>query len=470
MAISRKTSSEYAADLENSILSRNTSYDVKIGPIADLYIQPVANVLELQNERIRKVQQLLALINDGSFTDDDLDKFVYNESMVRLAGAKAKATLIFSRSTVPTANITVKANFPVATLADESTGTSITFMTLEDITLDASNASAYFNSTTQRYELAVNAEATVGSTVGNVAPNRIIRALRPLNGFDTVFNRDAASGGRDAETNGQLIERYFLSLLGTSPSVVDGIKKILRDKFPDVEDSNVVFGNSSLNVRASTDGGAVDVYTIGSTLTTVVETVIFPGSEQLIKLAKQPIESISSIGSYVQGTDFVLVKDSTGYAGSTKAGDGFKWLSTATTTPAIGSAIVVTYVYNSLMQTLQNSFAQDDKNMPGRDILFKTADQVDVTLSATLKIRSGFSVSTVTSAVTSAILSLINGLKLGDDVEASDIQAVVRAFSGVDNFIITNLAKVGAVGTADISIDPDEYARITTGDLIITVS
>lgn len=468
MAITRKTAAEFAADIETAIRSRNADYDTKVGPIPDLYIAPMANVLELQNERIRTVQQLLSLRNDGSFNDSDLDNLVYNESIIRLTGRKAKATLVFSRSTVPTANILIKANFPVGTLADETTGAAITFLTLQDTTLDATQAASYFNTATQRYELLVSAEATIGTSVGNVSPNRIIRPLRPLNGFDTVFNRDAATGGRDGETNDQLINRYLLSLLGSSPTVVNGVQKILRDKFPDVEDSNLVYGNNPLNIRSAADGGAVDAYIIGTTPTTVSETIVFPGAGQVIPLSSQPISVLLSAGAFTQGIDYSLVKDTTGYAGSIRASDGIIWLPTGTA-PTIGSLVVVTYTYNALTNILQNAFKADDLVAPGRDLLFKEATKVNVALSANLKIRPGYNVASAVDAIVLAVTTFINELKLGQAVEASDLQLIVRAFTGVDNFVITNLSKVGTVGTSDVALDANEYARIESADLALTV-
>lgn len=468
MSISRKTAADYAIELEEAILSRNSSYDTKIGPVPDLIINPLAGVLELQNERIRIVQQLLSLSNDGSFTDTDLDEFVFNELLVRLTGARATVTLIFSRVTTPTADITVRANFPVATLADEETGTSITFFTLADATLVAANAGSYFNSGTQRYELQVAAQAVNGAASGNVAANRIVRPLRALSGFESIFNRDVATGGKDPETNSELIDRYFLSLMGTSPGVVNGIRKILRDLYPQTIDSNIVFGNNPLNVRSATDGGAVDTYIIGSAPISATENIVFAGAEQIHPLTRQPIISVISAGAFVQGADFILVKDTSGNKGSIRAEDGIKWKGTGTL-PTIGAVVSVTYTYNGLMQQLQDAFSVDERNVPGRDLLFKAADQVNATLSANLKIRPGFSVPAVTAAVNAAILALINDSKLGSDIEASDIQLTVRSFSSIDNFVITNLAKVGSTGTADIAIEANEYARMQTADLILTV-
>ncbi len=467
MTISRKTADEYAQEIKDAINSRNGSYDTEIGPIPDLAIVPMSSVFELQNERIRSVQQLLSLINDGSFSDADLDDFIFNEQLIRLPGAKAQVTLTFSRATVPTSNITIKANYPVGTLPDEDTGQAFTFLTLTNTTLVAANAPAYFNNTSQRYELNVAAEGLVGSQSSNVGQNRITRPLRPLVGFDSVTNQTVATGGRDLETNAEAIDRYFLSLMGTSPDVVNGINKIVRDIFTSVVDSNVVFGNNPLNVRSADDGGAVDVYIIGNTPSAAIDTIVFPGVDQVIPLLHQPVNSIISAGSFIQGVDYVLVKDISGNKGSIRAADGIKWLPGAAA-PVVGAVVIVTYTYNVLVQVLQDGFTTDDKNAPGRDILFKVADQIDITLAANIKIRPGFDVQTVVNACSNAILSLINSDLLGASVEASDIQAVVRSFSSVDNFVITNLAKVGFTGLVDIPIGPNEYPRIATPDLILT--
>jgi hypothetical protein len=467
MSISRKTSSEYAQDIKTAILDRNASYDVEVGPIPDLVVVPISNVFELQNERIRAVQQLLSLVNDGSFTDADLNDFVFNEQLVRLTGSKAQVSLTFSRATLPTSNIVVKANFPVGTLADETTGKAYTFLTLSDATLVAANASSYFNNDTQRYELSVAAEAIIGAASSNVGPNRITRPLRPLVGFDSVYNKLESTGGKDIETNAELIDRYYLSLIGTSPDVVNGINKIVRNTFTSVVDSNVVFGNNPFNTRAATDGGAVDVYVIGNTPVTYTETIIFSGVDQVIPLSKQPINSVLAAGLFVQGTDFVFVKSTGGYKNSVRATDGIKWLPTGSY-PAVGTAVSVTYVYNILVSTLQDGFVADEKNVPGRDILFKVADQIDTTLSANVKVMPGFSIPLVINAISTSLLALVNGNLLNDDVEGSDIQAVVRSFSSIDNFIITNLSKVGQTGTADIIIGDNEYSRINPLDLIVT--
>lgn len=469
MPIQRKTSADYANDLANSITSRNTEYDTQVGPIPDLVINPLAGVLELQNERTRAVQSLLSLINNGSWQDADLNNFVYNELMLRSSGSRATTTLVFARSTPPTVDTTVKTNFPVSTLADEQTATSFTFITLADATMVAANAPSYFNPSTQKYELHVPAMSIASNSLTNVGPNRIIKPLRPLSGFETVTNPDAAINGADTESNTQLIERYFLSLMGSSPAVVRGITKTLRALYSNVLDSNIVYGNNVLNTRAAADAGATDVYFIGSIPSAKTENFTFPGANQVIPFTYQPVINITNISGYVQGTDYILVRDTSGYAGSVRGSDGVKWLTTATTTPAVGAVITVSYTYNVLNTTLQNEFTAEQNQVIARDILYKSATQVDTTLSANIKILAGYNQTTILGLISTAILNLFSNYKLGMNVEGSDIQAVVRSFTSVDNFVITNLSRVGAaVSITDMVIGANEFARMAPTDLILT--
>lgn len=469
MPISRKTAAELAVDITNAIQGRNSDYDTRIGPVPDLVINPMAAVLELQHERIRSVQQLLSLEDDGSFTSQDVDEFVRNEGLLRLQGGRSTVTLIFARSTIPTVDLTVRANFPVSTLPDEVSGSTVTFITTADATMIAAQASSYFNPISQRYELPVAAISLATGVDANVGPNRIRRPLRPLVGFNSVSNTDGASGGRSVETSSELIERYFFSLTGTSPTTVNGVQKILRNLYPTVRDSYVVYGNNLLNVRSASDGGAMDVYTIGDIPTTVTETVTFSGVGQILPLSRAPVLSISSITGYVLNTDYILVTDTGGNMGSVRAVDGVYWLPSAVTIPATNTSLNVTYSYNSLQTVLQSAFSLPENDAAGRDLLYKQGVKKSIRIVAQLKPAAGFVGTTVQSLVNTAIMDALAEYKLNEDVEESDINLIARSFSGVDNFIITTLALVGGSGVADIPIAANEYASLIQSNLTITL-
>lgn len=469
MPVNKKTAAEYALELEQAIKSRNDSYDTKIGPIPDLYINPASNVFELQNERIRSVQQLLSLINDGSFEDSDLDAFVYNELAIRLTGSRSTATLVFSRSTIPTSDITVLAGFPVATLQDDD-GSSVTFLTKADTTLVAANASSYYNGETGRYELQVEAESTTASSSASVAQYRITRPLRPLNGFDSVTNVAAATGGSDPEVNDSLIKRYYLSLMGSSQANETGIKKIMRSRYPQVIDVNVVYGSNPANIRAADDAGAVDIYSIGEVVSSYTESLTFVGAGQPIILTKRPVLTVTSITGYQQDIDYTFVKDSTsGYAYSNRSSDAIVWKFDAASTPVSGATISVTYTYNSLIESMQSGLTIPDLYCIGSDPLYKDSERLSVKLSANVKVLSGFSTSTTITLLTNKLFAYINSLLLNQDLEQSDIQQQARSLTSIDNFIITNLSLVGTTGIGDIVVNDRQHVVIDLSNLSLTV-
>ena len=366
-------------------------------------------------------------------------------------------------------DLTVRANFPVSTLPDEVSGSTVTFITTADATMIAAQASSYFNPISQRYELPVAAISLATGVDANVGPNRIRRPLRPLVGFNSVSNTDGASGGRSVETSSELIERYFFSLTGTSPTTVNGVQKILRNLYPTVRDSYVVYGNNLLNVRSASDGGAMDVYTIGDIPTTVTETVTFSGVGQILPLSRAPVLSISSITGYVLNTDYILVTDTGGNMGSVRAVDGVYWLPSAVTIPATNTSLNVTYSYNSLQTVLQSAFSLPENDAAGRDLLYKQGVKKSIRIVAQLKPAAGFVGTTVQSLVNTAIMDALAEYKLNEDVEESDINLIARSFSGVDNFIITTLALVGGSGVADIPIAANEYASLIQSNLTITL-
>jgi len=477
MAITRKSAVEFASILSNAIKQRNSSYDTAVGPIRDIYIEPTASALEVQSNSIYQVQQLLTLANGASFTAADLDAFVYNESMVRNKGGRAKVELTFQTSQIPQSDVTIRAGFAVATTEDETTGISVTFTVDSDTTLYVSDVYSHLVTVNgaQYVQLKVPATASVSGTIGNVGPYRVVRALRPMPIFSAVFNEMPASGGTNLETNAELIRRYLTSIVGSSPSVIGGIEKIIRSQFNNVQDMNIVYGNSVYNLRSANDGGAVDVYLIGETQATATDYVTYTGPSQTLKLSKQPVISIDSVmdsvSEYVQypsvGASYKLEKDAGSYAGSNKASDGVYFIPSAATLPALGTVLTVEYKYNSLPASMLAEFSKPDRDVPGRSLLFKEAMQVDLSMSASIKVRSGFNVISTKNSVRSAILSYVNSLKLGEPVEASDIQAVVRRYTGVDNFVINNLSRLGSTGVSDVTASPFEYMRIADIDLTL---
>lgn len=476
MPIEKITSAQFREQLRTGITNRTESHDVGYGPIRDIVIDPVASVLERQNDRIRSVSLLLSLVDPDNLSEIDLDNLVFNEGLRRINGSRSVTTLTFSVSQIDTAgpDLVIQRGFPVATTPDSNTGDTVTFVTTESRTLPIAQRESFFNINTQRYEITVAAESTVTGSVTRVGATRIRRPLRPLIGFDSVSNASATEGGLDRESNTQLVNRYLLAILGRDLSSPAGIEKYARDNFPDVSDILVVFGNNPLLTRAASDAGAVDAYLVGDQLLARSENVEYLGINQLLALANPPIRLVTNVSSgattYIEGVDYEVVFDTSGNQGSVRAVEGIRFLPTVTSAPAIGTAVSVSYTGNNLIPQLQASFEQDDTQVIGRDLLFKEGVQVPIILEARLRVAAGFSTVTVPSAVNTAVSEYIDSLLLGANVERSDIQGEVRRISGVDNFLIDRLVRDPALtGASDIPIEDNEYPRIASADLVISL-
>lgn len=477
MPIEKITAAQFRDQLRRGITDRTSSHEVGFGPIRDIVIDPVAAVLETQNDRARALSLLLSLINPDNLAETDVDGIVFNEGMRRNEGSRATTTVTFRTTQIdPTGpDLLVQRGFPVATTPDANTGETVTFVTTEARTLPVAQRASFFNIVTQQYELQVPARATTEGSVGRVGASRIRRPLRPLVGFDDVTNISATEGGLDRETNAELIARYLLSILGRDLSTPSGVEFYTRNNFPEVEDVAVVFGSDALLERAAEDAGAVDAYVIGDALIARTENLEFLGINQLITLNFPPLRVVTAVTSgatsYIEGVDFEVVQDTSGNQGSVRASEGVRFLATATSPlPVVGTAVTIAYTQNNLITSLQTTSEQRDVLVLGRNLLYKEGDQIDIILEGQLRVATNFSTIVVPNAVATSIQDFINGLGLGANVENSDIQGEVRRISGVDNFIITRLVRDAALtGSADITIDSNEYPRISVTDLVITL-
>lgn len=472
MPVPKITADQFATDLNNGILDRNSSADVEIGPIPDIVVQPTAQVLENQNDRIRLVSQLILLDQSSVFEDSDVDNFVFNESLIRLSGGRSSGTVIFSRAAAPDTDITVQRNFPIATQPDESTGQTVTFITTESKTMVAVNAAAYYNLATNRYELEVAIQATIGGQLGEVGPNRVNRPLRPLAGFDTVTNINRTSSVVDRETNDELLERYRIAIMGTQLPTSSGLRLFIQSNFGDVGSILVANAGDPIITRSGEAGSAVDVFISGVQSATRTENYTFYGRNVLVPVMHPPLLNITSVTrgvtTYVLNTDYVIVKDTSGNSGSVRGQDGIMFI-TGGAAPPIYGTFQIKYEENVLVENIQNEFASPDRIVGGQDILIRAGNQIDLVISARLIVYSGYSWTTVANAVKAAVVSSINAMGLGTDVEQSDLQQIIRGISGVDNFIFTILdRKSVGTGNTDIVIEKNEFPRIDIADIALT--
>lgn len=450
--ISKTVLADWRTRIQNAIKGRASNIEVLYGPVRDLVIEPVAYVSQLLNEYIRSVSLLVSIQNSDEFTEADAESFIANEGLKKFDGSDVSVNLTFYTlgidSTGP--DLVIPLGFPVGTYDGLAT-----FITTETATLVAANASAYFNYTTGRYEIDVPAIALASTPIG---PNRATRLLRSLYGFSGVTNVYSSSSPRPAETAQDMLSRYLLAIKGTDLSTRVGLEKWARNNYAEVYDVYV-----TNDVRPTP--GAVDAYVIGELPITLSENATFVGINQEIALVNNPVVEVLSVvvgaTTYTEGTDYSVSE-----TGITFLPDD----SVSPTPPTMGATVSVQYTYNSLIATLQIASSSDEVDVIGRDLTWHPATKIEIYLDSQLKINPLYNTTTVKNAVRTAVEDFVNSLKLGDPLEISDIQGVVRALSGVDNFIITRMVKLATdTGTVDLTFNNDQYPRLPTANFSITL-
>jgi hypothetical protein len=473
------TATQFATNLATNINQRDSSVDTTIGPVYDLVIQPSSRVFEAQNDRIRYLFSLLTLQNPNSLVASDVTAFVFNEQVIPSAGTPSFVTLTFVAKALPQTNLPVPANFPVATLPDPTTGVQTIFVTLTPATLIAANAAAYFNSTTNQYELNVVAGSiTSGQATSVNGSGLVTQPLRPLPGFDSVTNNSISTGGLPAEVNQDVVNRYFLRIQGTELGTGPGLARYALQTFSNIQDLYVVYGNNPFLTRQAFDAGAVDVWVQGSSPIQTVQIVNFPGQLVLIPFQIQPGISVQSVMSgsttFVQNVDYEYTEDTGIWSGSTEGQDGITFLPTGSA-PAIGASVIINYTYENLIVACQSFFQTAEYQETGRDQLFRRALELPATIQGQLTVNAGNPTSVLANVI-QALLDYVNGsttqsrLGLGEELTEFNLDGVLSTIPGVGNFTYQVLAPTGQQGVQDIPTNPNQYVTLDPSALTVTLA
>lgn len=177
--------------------------DATIGSLTLAWAQAVAGVaLWLQAYAI----QVLALTRAATSNGTDLDTFVADFGLTRIAATFATQTATFSSYTYTTQRLV-----PVGALVSTGPG-GVQFT----VTADTGNAA--WNATLQAYVMApgtqsvtVPIQAVVAGVAGNVLSATVVSFVAPVTGVDTVTNTaPSPQTGSEAETDPELRARFVL--------------------------------------------------------------------------------------------------------------------------------------------------------------------------------------------------------------------------------------------------------------------
>jgi uncharacterized phage protein gp47/JayE len=144
-----------------------------------------------------------------------------------------------------------------------------------------------------------------------------------------------------------------------------------------------------------------------------------------------------------------------------------------TDVPVVGENVQFTYVANKQIGTLQALYEPPNEQL-FFDVLVKTALRLDVAISMDVVLYTGVDSSTVTPLIQTAILSLVNALKIGQELDQSAVIAAVQNISGVQR-VNQPLNFFGPAGTVGQVVDnvitaaSTQYIRLASGNLTLTV-
>lgn len=365
--------------------------DTKPGTVArDLFVDSPAQQLAELYSQLQNISSLQSLF---STSGRDLGRLASNFGVSRKTGTSATGVAIFT-----TNNLDIDILIPTASVVVANNG--VNFQTTSGVLLSAANANVYratatrlrteldLASITDEFAVEVPVEALTTGTSGNIGLYSI--STHNVSGISSVTNLQTFSGGTNAESDDQFRTRILSVFAGSNTGTALGYTTAVN-AVAGIQDSIIVVPGDPLLIRdgtqVSTDsngdlvvsdpgsGGKVDIYILGSSLDSQVDSFIYndqsgnndptdPSNDVVLgqrgaesgtnvatrrveliaanALPFQPVSSVLSVAGSASGPNFVekytdsagrvrgnyeLVKDSGDFGGSSFGFDRLRWVS-----------------------------------------------------------------------------------------------------------------------------------------------
>lgn len=200
--------------------------------------------------------------------DAQFDKLAGNSQRTRLPGRPAVGQAVFFTTTKPTKDITIASGTIVSSNADASNGLAAArFVVGGTFVLSAANARAFYNFTTQRYEVVTDIVAQNVGVAGNRPAGSIKNISTPVGGLQ-VTNTEATVFGTDSESNADLAARSQLAYVSVDTGTEGGYAATTAAQIGIVKSKIVKSGDPLMmrdydEVRRKHIGGKVDIWVQG---------------------------------------------------------------------------------------------------------------------------------------------------------------------------------------------------------------
>ena len=355
-----------------------------------------------------------------------------------------------------------------------------TFEALESRTLSASNAQAFYNPATRRYELPVLVQAVSAGTSGNIAARTLKNISGGASSFDGVVNLVAFTGGTAAQSVASLYSRVQTRMAGLDNFSRGGLLARIQNIDVDRVQAAVLTYSTDypyLFYRLP-DSQAIDAWVLNTTrdvLTT--DTFVVGAGQDKFDLSNKPVLYLSNV--FVNGAPVSasLVLDESLEVGRSTREQSYVSL----TVPAgVGDIVDITYGYDEVLNTIQakiDGFLQKDTGaLFACDVLIRYPRTTNSVVSVTGTVLGTFDPTLVESEVASVVGNYIaNGLSgaalLGGSRSPAELRDAIRSnVPGVSALNIPVFARKDVAPLVE-NIDIPRNSQLTfetTDDLTVT--
>lgn len=443
-------------------------------PERDIFIEAqISGNLQQSWDTLEYTQKLHApLVYYEDLDEDDIDNYCSTFNVIQTPATYSTGEVTFYATSEPTNDIEISDGTMVSTVST----TPIEFEVVGSYTIYVDTIDAYFNATTERWEITCSVQAVNSGAQYRAASGSVTKIVSNINGIQGCVNDAAISGGEEAESIINRLQRVSDKFQGRDLGPTAGIRSFISVYTRDI---NIVGANDPLMERDESLGGAIDIYVIGEELETGTDelTITQSGLELGVNvnytstgvtLENQPVDSITNFlknGSVVNPTYYTLEEDTGVLKKSTRGLDKLSLTSTGLISMgsfADGDILKITYLYNSFLQTIEDDLNSTTNHFQNRDYLLREMNAVTVDVSLRFKEVDGQDFDTVSASAQDAAVAFIDAIKTAGSVELADVVGVVKNTTGVDNIDLTTATITPSGGgtltaQGDILLDNNEY-------------
>lgn len=457
--------STVVTELQTTLSQIQPDIDVNKGPMKRLFIDPHATVIVSERDLIDRLVGLFTLQRVDNILTSEIDAQTSAFSgMGRFQGRKSRGFATFWTRTRPTGSIVINIGDQVS----DSTAALI-YRVTQQVIVTSVDLVKYWNPVTSRFEILAPIEAMVIGSNYDLPKQRINRILTPISFIDGVINNSEISRGLAIEDNESLDNRFRKRLEGQSLGTKGGlISEIVN--IPGVTDVAMVTpADTNLFSRRTERSSAIDLYVLGSDEASDSVSFTVTNSKSFA-LPAHHITSITSVtldGDPV--TDFAFVPDESVYFGSVKEVDRIELRAQ----PAPGSVVVVNFLYNSLLETVQDRAAQFGQfSYFDVDCLVYEAVAVPMTVTYDYSFLSSFDKTSVQSALQSETMSYFNPgvftTVMQPEAFIADLQRKIP--SAISIVLRQFTSKEGSTASVQtIQLEKNQYPVLAQSDLNIVL-